>query len=77
MWANIAGSRASRKFFVGPIAACAIDFAGGETTRNAVKWRQTVDPTRLLMTFLETAAFNDRYKEAEAVLLGDPSNPAF
>jgi hypothetical protein len=52
-------------------------FAGGKTTRNAVKWRQAVDPTRLLMTFLETTAFNDRYKEAEAVLLGDPSNPAF
>jgi hypothetical protein len=52
-------------------------FAGGETTCNAVKWRQSVDTTRLLMTFLETAAFNDRFKEAEAVLLGDPSNPAF
>lgn len=52
-------------------------FAGGETTRSAVKWRQVVDPTRLLMTFLETASFNDRFKEAEAVLLGDPSNPAF
>jgi len=52
-------------------------FAGGATTRSAVKWRQAVDPTRLLMTFLETAAFNDRFKEAEAVLIGDPSNPAF
>jgi hypothetical protein len=52
-------------------------FSGGETTRNAVKWRQAVDSTRLLMTFLETAAFNDRFKEAEAVLLGDRSNPAF
>jgi hypothetical protein len=52
-------------------------FAGGTTTQTAVKWRQAVDPHRLLMTFLETAAFNDRFKEAEAVLLGDPSNPAF
>ncbi len=52
-------------------------FAGGATTRAAVKWRQVVEPHRLLMTFLETPAFNDRFKEAEAVLLGDPSNPAF
>jgi hypothetical protein len=52
-------------------------FAGGATIRSAVKWRQAVDPARLLMTFLETAALNDRFKEAEAVLIGDPSNPAF
>ena len=27
------------------------------------------------MTFLETAAMNDRYREAEAVLIGDPGQP--
>jgi hypothetical protein len=52
-------------------------FAGGETTGSAAKWRQIIDPRRLLMTFLETAAFNDRFKEAEAILTGDPTNPAF
>lgn len=52
-------------------------FAGGPTTRSAVKWRQAVDVERVLMTFLETAAFNERFKEAEAVLVGDPSNLAF
>ena len=29
------------------------------------------------MTFLETEAMNERFQEAEAVLLADPSNPAF
>ena len=52
-------------------------FAGGPATPHAVKWRQAVDPARLVMSFLETAAFSQRFKEAEAVLIGDPSNPAF
>lgn len=52
-------------------------FAGGATTRSAVKWRDAVDLERLLMTFLETAAFNERFKEAEAVLVGDPSSLTF
>jgi hypothetical protein len=29
------------------------------------------------MTFLETRAMNDRFREAEAVLIGDPDNRAF
>jgi hypothetical protein len=52
-------------------------FAGGPTTPYAVKWRQAVNPMRLLMTFLETAAFNRQFKEAEAVLLAQPNTPAF
>lgn len=52
-------------------------FAGGPATPHAVKWRQAVDPARLVMTFLETAAFSQRFKEAEAVLIGEPANPAF
>jgi hypothetical protein len=55
----------------------AAHFAGGPTTRTAVMWRQVVDPQRLVMTFLETAAMNERYSEAEAVLIGDPANLAF
>jgi hypothetical protein len=55
----------------------AAHFEGGPTTQTAVLWRQVVDPSRLLMTFLETSAMNDRFREAEAVLLGDPSNLAF
>jgi hypothetical protein len=51
-------------------------YTGGPTTRTAVKWRQTLGVERLL-TFLETTAFNRRFKEAEAVLIGDPSNRAF
>jgi len=39
--------------------------------------RQRVLPSRLFMTFLETRAMNDRYLEAEAVLIGDPANPLF
>ncbi len=52
-------------------------FAGGPTTRVAVMWRQAVPLERLLMTFLETEALNHPFKEAEAVLLGDPDNRAF
>jgi hypothetical protein len=29
------------------------------------------------MTFLETRAMNERFREAEAVLLADPTNAAF
>lgn len=55
----------------------AAHFAGGATTQTAVMWRQVVDPGRLVMTFLETAAMNDRFHEAEAVLIEDPANLAF
>jgi len=46
-------------------------------TDAALLARQRVPVSRLLMTFLETAAMNGRYREAEAVLIGDPDNPAF
>jgi hypothetical protein len=52
-------------------------FDGGPTTRTALLARQRVPVGRLFMTFLETAAMNDRYREAEAVLIGDPGNLAF
>jgi hypothetical protein len=52
-------------------------FEGGATTRVAVLWRQRVPIARLFMTFLETRAMNERYLEAEAVLIGDPGNRAF
>jgi hypothetical protein len=52
-------------------------FEGGPLTKVAALWRQEVPVTRLLMTFLETRALNDRFKEAEAVLIGDAGNLAF
>lgn len=52
-------------------------FAGGPKTQVAVMWRQAVPLERLLMTFLETAAMNVRFREAEAILIGDPANRAF
>jgi hypothetical protein len=55
----------------------AAHFEGGPTTRTAVLWRQRVPVARLLMTFLETRAMNGRFREAEAVLIGDPANRAF
>ncbi|MGO9498386.1 MAG: hypothetical protein ACLQA5_17025 [Solirubrobacteraceae bacterium] len=55
----------------------AAHFEGGATTRTAVQWRQSVPVTRLLMTFLETREMNGRFREAEAVLIGDPANRAF
>ena len=46
-------------------------------TGAALLARQLVPVSRLFMTFLETAAMNDRYREAEAVVIGDPDNPVF
>jgi hypothetical protein len=52
-------------------------FDGGPTTQTAAMWRQRVPVGRLLMTFMETRAMNDRFREAEAVLVADPDNHAF
>jgi hypothetical protein len=52
-------------------------FQGGPATRVAVMWRQRVAIERAVMTFIETEEMNERFHEAEAVLLADPSSPAF
>jgi hypothetical protein len=52
-------------------------FAGGPKTQVAVLWRQAVPIDRLVMSFLETRAMNEQFKEAEAVLIADPANRAF
>jgi hypothetical protein len=52
-------------------------YAGGSTTHSAILSRQRVPTSRLFMTFLETPAMNHPYREAEAVLIGDPANAAF
>lgn len=44
-------------------------FGGNERTAVAALYRQRVPASRLFMTFLETAALNEPYQEAEAVLL--------
>ena len=61
--------------FSGQVATA--HFEGGPNTQTAVLWRQRLSPARLFMTFLETRAMNERFKEAEAVLIGDPANQAF
>jgi hypothetical protein len=48
-------------------------FEGGPSTRAAVLVRREVPVERLVMSFLETEAMNARYREAEAVLVGDPA----
>jgi hypothetical protein len=45
--------------------------------RTVAIYRQAVPVERVLMTYLETEAMNHPYREAEAVLLADPSNRAF
>lgn len=45
--------------------------------RNARLDRQIVPLERVFMTYLETAAMNGKFREAEALLLEDPDNPAF
>jgi hypothetical protein len=52
-------------------------FRGGPSTVAAAIWRQRIPVDRLFMTFLETAAHNQRFLEAEAVLIGDPDSPMF
>jgi hypothetical protein len=52
-------------------------FEGGPSTSAAVLMRQTLPLERLLMSFLETRAMNDRFREAEALLIGSESPPAF
>jgi len=44
---------------------------------NARLDRQTVRLERVFMTYLETAAMNRRFREAEAVLLENPEDPSF
>jgi hypothetical protein len=52
-------------------------FRGGPTTRAALIMRQPAPALRMFMSFLETPAMSRPYKEAEAVLIADPSNPLF
>ena len=52
-------------------------FEGGPSTRIGLLVRQEVPLERLVMSFLETEAMNASYREAEAVLVGDPGNPTF
>ncbi|HZU40562.1 MAG TPA: hypothetical protein VE992_05905 [Solirubrobacteraceae bacterium] len=47
-------------------------FTGSPVTRAAVLWRVRVELERLFMSFLETRAFNERFREAEALLVGEP-----
>lgn len=52
-------------------------FQGGPSTRSAMILRQVLPRERLLMTFLETPAMSAQFKEAEAVLIGDPLSRCF
>jgi hypothetical protein len=52
-------------------------FRAGSPTSTAALFRQPLPLDRLVMTFVETAAMNRTYREAEAVLIGDPNNLAF
>lgn len=52
-------------------------FEGGPATKSAALFRQDVPVSRLVMTFLETRDMNVRFKEAEAVLLGEPGTGVF
>jgi len=52
-------------------------FAGGPTTRVAVLLRQEVALERVVLSFLETAAMNARFREAEVLLVGAPRTRSF
>jgi hypothetical protein len=57
--------------------AVALSHFDGFPDGTAALYRQSVPVERVLMTYLETAAMNDRYRESEAVLLATPGNLAF
>lgn len=52
-------------------------FNVGEANSTRALFRQRVPVERLFMTYLETSAMNERYLEAEAVLLWDGGNSLF
>lgn len=52
-------------------------FHNRDSTSTGVLLRQPVPTARLFMTYQETAQMNRHYKEAEAVLLRDPTNEIF
>jgi hypothetical protein len=52
-------------------------FEGGPATQAAVLWRRRTPVGRLFMTFLETPAMNERFREAEAVVIADPLTAPF
>jgi hypothetical protein len=52
-------------------------FQGRANTKAAAILRQAMPVGRLLMTFLETPAMSRQFKEAEAVLVGDPESAMF
>jgi hypothetical protein len=51
--------------------------AGHPSASTGVLYRQPLPVDRLFMTFVETSAMNRQYREAEAVLIGDPFSPTF
>jgi hypothetical protein len=55
------------------LAVAQAHFEGGPSTRAAMLLRFRVPSDRILMTFLETEAMSERFLEAEAVVIGDPS----
>jgi hypothetical protein len=52
-------------------------FDSGSPAATRALYRQSVPVERVFMTYLETAAMNRQFHEAEAVLLFDPGNAAF
>ncbi len=55
----------------------AMSLFGGPRDGTGALYRQAVPAERLFMTFFETRAMNERFLEAEAVLVEDEANPAF
>jgi hypothetical protein len=59
------------------LEAIAAEQQGAVARLTAAMWRQRLTVERVFMTFLETAALNERFLEAEAVLIADPANSLF
>jgi hypothetical protein len=52
-------------------------FQGRPAQTSTVLFRRPVPRERLVMTFVETAAMNHHFREAEAVLVADPQSATF
>jgi hypothetical protein len=66
-----------RSFVAGSFSRAVATAHFDSPTDVALLARQRVPVARLFMTFLETSQMNERYREAEAVLIGEPGNLLF
>ena len=69
-----------RRSFVSATTSRAVarsHYEAGTPAATRLLVQQAVSIERVFMSWYETAAMNEHYREAEVVLLDDPENPVF